>query len=50
MPSVNLTMVAYPATFCCRAGKRTAQRYTYSPDFPVLEYNTTQGGFFAENF
>jgi cytochrome c peroxidase len=50
IPSVNLTMIAYPGTFHFRAGKRTAQRYTYSPDFPVLEYNTTQGAFFGGNF
>ena len=50
IPSVNLTMIAYPGTFRDRAGKRTAQRYTYSPDFPVLEYNTTQGAFFGGNF
>ena len=43
IPSVNLTMIAYPGTFRFRAGKRTAQRYTYSPTFPVLKYNTTQG-------
>jgi len=50
IPSVNLTMIAYPGTLGHRAGKRTAQRYTYSPDFPVLEYNTTQGIFFGGNF
>ena len=50
IPSVNLTMIAYPGTFHFRAGKRTAPRYTYSPDFPVLEYNTTQGAFFGGNF
>jgi cytochrome c peroxidase len=50
IPSVNLTMIGYPGTFRYRAGKRTAQRYTYSPDFPVLEYNTTQGAFFGGNF
>src|SRR6202011_1234501 len=50
IPSVNLTMIAYPGTFHYRAGKRTAQRYTYSPDFPVLEYNTTQSAFFGGNF
>jgi hypothetical protein len=43
-------MIAYPGTFRYRAGKRTAQRYTYSPDFPALEYNTTQGAFFGGNF
>jgi hypothetical protein len=41
IPSVNLTMIAYPGSFHFRAGKRTAQRYTYSPDFPVLELNAT---------
>jgi cytochrome c peroxidase len=50
IPSVNLTMVAYPGSFRFRAGKRTAQRYTYSPDFPVLNYNTEQGAFFGGNF
>src|SRR6201987_5306246 len=50
IPSVNLTMVGYPGTFHFRAAKRTAQRYTYSPDFPVLEYNATQGAFFGGNF
>jgi len=50
IPSVNLTMIAYPGSFRIRAGKRTAQRYTYSPDFPVLNYNATQGTFFGGNF
>jgi cytochrome c peroxidase len=50
IPSVNLTMIAYPGSFRYRAGKRTAQRYTYSPDFPVLNYNTTQAAFFGGNF
>src|SRR6266446_8709942 len=40
--SVNLTMVAYPGSYKYRAGKRTAQRYTYSPFFPVLNYNQVQ--------
>src|ERR1700733_11443764 len=48
--SVNLTMVAYPGSYQFRAGKRTAQRYTYAPSFPVLNYNTTQGAFFGGNF
>ena len=43
IPSVNLTMIAYPGTFHFRAGKRTAQRYTYSPFFPVLQYNQDTG-------
>ena len=38
IPSVNLTMIAYPGSFQFRAGKRTAQRYTYCPNFPVLNY------------
>jgi cytochrome c peroxidase len=50
IPSVNLTMIAYPGSFHFRAGKRSAQRYTYSPDFPVLEYNKTQASFFGGNF
>jgi cytochrome c peroxidase len=58
IPSVNLTIVAYPGSARDRAGKRTAQRYTYSPDFPVLEFNplfiasdgTPQAGFFGGNF
>src|SRR5260370_5376721 len=47
IPSVNLTMVAYPVSFQYRAGKRTAQRYTYAPFFPILNYNKTQGLFFG---
>jgi cytochrome c peroxidase len=39
IPSVNLTMIAYPGSFEFRAGKRTAQRYTYSPRFPVFHLN-----------
>lgn len=50
IPSVNLTMIAYPGSFHDRAGKRTAQRYTYSPDFPVLNYNQEQASFFGGNF
>jgi cytochrome c peroxidase len=50
IPSVNLTMVAYPGSYEFRAGKRTAQRYTYAPLFPVLNYNETQGLFFGGNF
>jgi cytochrome c peroxidase len=53
IPSVNLTMVAFPGSFHFRAGKRTAQRYTYSPWFPVLQLNETQGTqglFFGGNF
>src|SRR6201987_5793055 len=50
IPSVNLTMIAYPGSFHFRAGKRTAQRYTYSTYFPPLHYNTTQAAFFGGNF
>jgi cytochrome c peroxidase len=50
IPSVNLTMIAYPGSFQFRAGKRTAQRYTYSPNFPVLNFNQTQATFFGGNF
>jgi cytochrome c peroxidase len=50
IPSVNLTMVAYPGTFRFRAGKRTAQRYPYAPFFPVLQFNEAQGTFFGGNF
>jgi len=50
IPSVNLTMIAYPGSFRFRAGKRTAQRYTYSPWYPVFQFNATQGLFFGGNF
>jgi cytochrome c peroxidase len=50
IPSVNLTMIAYPGTVRFRAGKRTAQRYTYAPFFPALQYNEEQGLFFGGNF
>src|SRR5438445_3697217 len=55
IPSVNLTMIAYPGSFRDRAGKRTAQRYTYSPRFPVLHLNEAKhpgvgGTFTGGNF
>ena len=50
IPSVNLTMIAYPGSLNFRAGKRTAQRYPYAPNFPVLNYNATQQAFFGGNF
>ncbi len=50
IPSVNLTMIAYPGSFQFRAGKRTAQRYSYSPNFPVLKFNETQELFYGGNF
>ena len=50
IPSVNLTMIAYPGSYRYRAAKRTAMRYTYSHTFPVLNLNTTQELFFGGNF
>jgi cytochrome c peroxidase len=50
IPSVNLTMIAYPGTEHFRAGKRTAQRHTYAPFFPVLQFNAEQALFFGGNF
>ena len=50
IPSVNLTMIAYPGTVRFRAGKRTAQRYTYSPRFPVLQLYPDQNLLFGGNF
>ena len=50
IPSVNLTMVAYPGSYHYRAAKRVAQRYTYSHTFPVLNYDKIQGLFFGGNF
>ncbi len=50
IPSVNLTMIAYPGTVHFRAGKRNPQRYTYAPFFPVLQFNEEQALFFGGNF
>src|SRR3982074_3021044 len=50
IPSVNLTMIAYPGSFQFRAGKRIAQRYTYSPRYPVLELYPDQNLLFGGNF
>jgi cytochrome c peroxidase len=50
IPSVNQTMIAYPGTVHFRTGKRTPQRYTYAPFFPVLQFNEVQGLFFGGNF
>jgi cytochrome c peroxidase len=50
IPSINLTLVAYPGSARYRAQKRTAQRYPYSGDNPVLNYNAEQGLFFGGNF
>ena len=48
IPSVNLTMIAYPGSVHFRAGKRTAQRYTYSSYFPALQYNAIRALSLAE--
>jgi cytochrome c peroxidase len=50
IPSVNLTMIAYPGSVHFRANKRTAQRYTYASYFPPLQYDAVQGLFFGGNF
>jgi cytochrome c peroxidase len=50
IPSVNLTMIAFPGAGHFRVGKRTPQRHPYSPFFPVLQYNQVQGLFFGGNF
>jgi cytochrome c peroxidase len=50
IPSVNLTMIAYPGSVHFRAGKRTAQRYSYSPRFPVLQLYPAENLFFGGNF
>jgi cytochrome c peroxidase len=44
IPSVNLTMIAYPGSFRYRAGKRVAQRYPYTFRFPVLHLNERRNG------
>jgi cytochrome c peroxidase len=50
IPSVNLTMIAYPGTYRYRAGKRVAQRYTYSPKFPVFDLDQVFNPGFAGKF
>jgi cytochrome c peroxidase len=50
IPSVNLTMVAYPGSYQYRANKRTAMRFPYAPFFGELQYNQTQGLFFGGEF
>src|SRR6266849_4932042 len=50
IPSVNLTIIAYPGTAHFRVGKRTPQRHPYAPFFPV--FSTTKHRVFslAETF
>jgi cytochrome c peroxidase len=50
IPSVNLTMSAYNGSFHYRAGKRTPLRYSYSPEWPVLEFNPGFARFIGGNF
>jgi len=50
IPSVNLTTVAYPGSSHFRFGKRKPQSYTYSPFYPVLQYNESQANFYGGNF
>jgi cytochrome c peroxidase len=50
IPSLNLTTVAYPGSSHFRFGKRKPQSYTYSPFYPVLQFNEAQGNFYGGNF
>jgi cytochrome c peroxidase len=55
---LNLTTVAYPGSVRnaaadpaqSRYGHRKPQSYTYSPYYPALQYNETQGDFYGGNF
>src|SRR6267142_606686 len=55
---LNATTVAYPGSVRnssadqaqSRYGRRKPQSYTYSPYYPVLQYNKTQGDFYGGNF
>jgi cytochrome c peroxidase len=48
--SLNATVVAYPGSVHYRFGKRKPQGYTYSPHYPVLQYNRAQSNFYGGNF
>ena len=48
--SLNATTVAYPGSVRYRFGKRKPQGYTYSPYYPVVQYNQAQGDFYGGNF
>jgi cytochrome c peroxidase len=50
IPSVNLTMAAYPGSVHFRANDRTPLRYAYASTFPVLQYNEAQQDFYGGNF
>jgi cytochrome c peroxidase len=55
---LNLTTVSYPGSVRnasadpaqSRYGRRKPQSYTYSPYYPALQYNQTQGDFYGGNF
>src|SRR5262249_52137729 len=48
--SLNLTTVSYPGSVRTRFGRRHQQIYTYSPFYPVLQYNKSQQDFYGGNF
>jgi cytochrome c peroxidase len=50
IPSVNLTMAAYPGSAHFRAAVRTPMRYSYASRFPVLYYDKAQQDFYGGNF
>src|SRR5260370_2323171 len=50
MPSLKTSSGAYPGSSHFRFGQRKPQSYTYSPFYPVLQYNTTQANFYGGNF
>jgi len=58
IPMLNMTTVAYPGSVrnqsadpaVSRYGHRKPQSYTYSPYFPALQYDQTQGDFYGGNF
>ncbi len=50
IPSVNLTMSAYPGSVHYRSVVRTPMRYSYASRFPVLQFNAAQQDFYGGNF
>jgi cytochrome c peroxidase len=50
IPSLNATTAAYPGSVHFRFGKRKPQAYTYSPSYPVLNYDESQQDFYGGNF
>ena len=55
---LNMTTVSYPGSVRnasadpaqSRYGRRKPQSYTYSPYYPMLQYNQAQGDFYGGNF